>query len=160
MKCKKNLCIIWIMLHIYSSTITDIKLVWIMFKCYIWISGLQMWFYLLCLGDVLPQVYCVTNLRRNSKKSCINLILNVSVKVHVLQTDLLSFSVALKHKHAEGGLILASVAPVAPLQNKAHQPAVLLMGGKLSHVLQLELTNTHNWDASAVHVWLQRAQAY
>lgn len=64
--------------------------------------------------------------------------------VHGLQTDLLSFSVALKHEHAEGGLILASVAPVAPLQDEAHQPAVLLMGGKLSHVLQLELTNTHN----------------
>lgn len=61
----------------------------------------------------------------------------------VLQTDLLSFSVTLKHEYAEGGFTVASVAPVAPLQNEPHQPAVLLMGRKLRHILQLELTHTH-----------------
>lgn len=58
-----------------------------------------------------------------------------------LQTHLLSFSVALEHKHAEGRFSVSSVTPISPLQNETHQPAVLLMGCELRHVLQLELTD-------------------
>lgn len=60
----------------------------------------------------------------------------------ILQGDphLLSFRVALEHKGTVGGFaLLASLSPVLALHHESHQPAVLLVGCKLGHVLQLEL---------------------
>lgn len=51
-------------------------------------------------------------------------------------TYLLALSVALEDKRTKGGLsLLGPLAPVSPLNHEAHQPAVLLVGRKLGHLL-------------------------
>ncbi len=101
-----------------------------------------------------PGLLCNKSEEKTVKSHALIWYLIVSIKVHVLQTDLLSFSFALKHKHAEGGLDprlrRSSRSPAEQTPSACCSPD----GRQTSHVLQLELTNTHNWDASAVHVGL------
>lgn len=80
------------------------------------------------------------------------MLLTPAYKRESRKRHLLSLCVALKDEGAKRGLApfvvipaaaAAAAAPVAAFHHQSHQPAVLLVGRKLTHLAQPELERTH-----------------